>query len=106
KAQNTYTFFQLRNDISYLISKSLKEFQKELPNYSFCRINRSYLINMNYAIKLCKNGHTTIELAENSVFRISKNRLKQLEESFLRQKEVHLPIEKCHSHTEKGMFTM
>ncbi len=105
KAENTYTYFQLRNDISYLISKPLKEIQQELANYSFCRINRSYLINMHYAIELRKNGHASIEMIDGSIFRISRNQRKHIEKSFLKQKEVYIPIEKSHSHNEKGVFT-
>ena len=102
KAKNTSTSIKLRNDISFWISKPLKEIQKELSNYLFCRINRSYLINMNYAIEIQKNGHATIKLVENSVFRISKNQKKLIEECFLKQAKVDLLIEKGISHIEKA----
>ncbi len=105
KAYNTSTKIPLQNNDSHLISKPLKEIQQELPKHSFYRINRSYLINMNYAVEFRKNGHASIEMLGGSVLKISKKQKKHIEESFLKQKEVYTPIEKSHSHTEKGVFT-
>lgn len=80
KAENTYTFIKLINGISHLISKPIKELQAELSKYYFFRISRSFLVNMHYAREINKNGIPTIELIETSVLRISRSRLKLLED--------------------------
>lgn len=80
KAENTYTSINLLNGISYLISKPIKLVQAELSKYYFFRISRSFLVNMHYAYEINKKGYPTIELIENSVLRVSRSRLKLLED--------------------------
>ncbi|MDA3807240.1 MAG: LytTR family DNA-binding domain-containing protein [Thiomicrorhabdus sp.] len=101
KAENTYTFIKLLNGISYLISKPIKEVQAELSKYYFFRISRSYLVNMHYAHEINKNGSPTIKLIETSVLRVSRSRLKLLEEIVFKKPKFNLHNEKGISHNEK-----
>ena len=48
KSINYYTKIVLINNKSYIITKTLKEHEKLLQNYSFFRIHHSFIININY----------------------------------------------------------
>ena len=88
KAQNTYTNIQLIVGTSYLVSRPLKRIQADLLNYYFFRISRSYLVNMHCAIEIRKNGKATLKLTDNSIFNISKSKLRLLEEIIFKKATI------------------
>lgn len=47
RASDNYTFLQFKSD-SLLITKNLKYFEEQLPNSIFCKIHRSYLVNLKH----------------------------------------------------------
>jgi two-component system LytT family response regulator len=50
-AQGSYTQFILESGESIIISRHLKEFEELLPNPTFFRVHRSYLINLDKIVK-------------------------------------------------------
>ncbi len=58
RASDNYTFLQLKSD-SLLITKNLKYFEEQLPNSIFCKIHRSYLVNL-YHIQSYSNLNVKI----------------------------------------------
>lgn len=63
---------------SISVNKQLKEFEKELSDFGFIRINRSTIINQAY-IKSYSNGTAkSLELTNGEVFPVSRRRAYQL----------------------------
>ena len=52
-----YTTFNLSNGKSYIASKSIKEFESQLPNNTFFRTHQSFIVNINFVDKYDKNGY-------------------------------------------------
>lgn len=80
KSDNSYTTFYFTNGEKQVVSRSIGEWEKLLPNDQFMRTHQSHLVNMNY-IKMYnnKNGISLItsDEAEVPVSRAKKDELKQ-----------------------------
>lgn len=55
-----YTTFYLANGKSFIASKSLKDYESQLPVDVFVRTHQSYCINLNYVDKYDKNGYVIL----------------------------------------------
>ncbi|MCT4613547.1 MAG: LytTR family DNA-binding domain-containing protein [Marinifilaceae bacterium] len=54
QADGSYTRFFFNNDESFVVSKSLSNFEELLPSNLFCRIHNKHLINLNYVKQYVK----------------------------------------------------
>jgi two-component system LytT family response regulator len=63
ESDNTYTTIFFKNKRKEIASKSLGELEELLPQKLFCRIHKSYLININYIKKYYKGrgGNVVME---------------------------------------------
>lgn len=68
-ADGNYTYFHLKGSKKYLASKSLKYYEGLLKNKRFFRVNRSYLININFIDSIYKKE--TIILKDGDKINIS-----------------------------------
>lgn len=59
-----YTSFYLNNGKSYLASKSIKEFESQLPTKNFMRTHQSYIVNLNFVDRYDKNGYIFLKSGE------------------------------------------
>ena len=57
KSDQGYTNFYLADNKTYIASKTLKEFESQIPMNKFFRTHQSYLINMDYVDKYDKDGY-------------------------------------------------
>lgn len=71
-AQGKYTRIFLSNGKKYLTNRVLKEYEPTLDNGVFFRVHRSYIINMNYVIKVNKKEGLYCELSNGLLIPISK----------------------------------
>ncbi len=55
-----YTTFYLANGKSFIASKSLKDYETQLPANVFVRTHQSYCVNLNYVDKYDKNGYVIL----------------------------------------------
>jgi two-component system LytT family response regulator len=55
QSDNSYTTFFLSNGDEIVVSRSMKEYEDILSEYSFFRPHTSYLVNLNYVKKLDKS---------------------------------------------------
>ena len=56
-SEGSYTHFYLTNKSTILVSKNLKEFEKQLAKQHFIRVHHTHLVNMQHVIKFNKaNG--------------------------------------------------
>ena len=74
QANRSYTFFYLVEGKKIIISKPLKWFEQSLDNLNFFRVNRSYLINLDYiqSYSRANGGEVTLESGVNLI--ISENK--------------------------------
>lgn len=56
EAADNYTHFYFANSKSLIVSRTLKEFEDILTDYGFMRVHKSYLVNMQYVVRLDKEG--------------------------------------------------
>jgi two-component system LytT family response regulator len=63
ESQRSYTLLHLKNGNQLTVTKTLKQFELELNDYSFVRIHQSHLVNLNYVEKYVKNKGGYVVLA-------------------------------------------
>ena len=59
------------DEIQILFSKSLKEFEDELPQHLFCRIHHSTIINMKFVKKYFKGRGGYVQMEDGTSLEIS-----------------------------------
>lgn len=74
ESSNNYCFIYLSNDQSIFLSKSLKTFEKSLSSYEFVRIHNSHIINLNYLVKITKEGNYFAILYDGNKLPISRRK--------------------------------
>ncbi|WP_024769733.1 LytR/AlgR family response regulator transcription factor [Aquimarina macrocephali] len=74
KANGAYTSFILKDNISLLVSKHLKEYENLLIEQQFMRIHNSFLINLKEVKKFVKSDGGYIIMNNNDSINISKNK--------------------------------
>lgn len=74
KANGAYTSFILKNNISLLVSKHLKEYEKLLIKQQFMRIHNSFLINLKEVKKFVKSDGGYIIMNNDDIINISKSK--------------------------------
>jgi len=60
KADGNYSKLFIGNGESYLMSKSLCEFEKSLNKHNFLRTHNSFLVNLKKVKSYCRNGRFVI----------------------------------------------
>lgn len=64
----------------------LSEITSRIKSYSFCKVHKSYIINMNYVVKYCKNS---IEMVNGDIIPISRSMRQNVNKKLLEMmKEV------------------
>ncbi|EZH72391.1 response regulator [Aquimarina atlantica] len=74
KANGAYTSFILKNNISLLVSKHLKEYENLLIEQQFMRTHNSFLINLKEVKKFVKSDGGYIIMNNDDIINISKNK--------------------------------
>jgi two-component system, LytTR family, response regulator len=74
EADRSYSWFFLSGNRKILVSKHLKEFQELLGDRSFFRAHNSHLINLKFVRKFIRKEGGYIEMADNAVIPVSRNR--------------------------------
>ncbi|VXA94549.1 DNA-binding response regulator [Flavobacterium sp. 9AF] len=79
QADSMYTEFYLTNNKKLLISKPMKYFSDMLENKDmFYKPHRSYLVNLKYLQRIIKKDGTSIELENNALIPVSKEKKDEL----------------------------
>ncbi len=55
-----YTMFFLKDGRTFLSSKSIKEFETQMPSESFFRTHQSFIVNLNFVDKYDKRGYVSL----------------------------------------------
>ena len=77
EAQDKYTKISVKND-KLVLRKTMKEWEELLPEDEFCRVNRSYLINLD----LIEKDKDEIIIEEGKLIKISRKYKKDIMEKY------------------------
>ncbi len=78
QGEGNYTFLYTRDRKRYLVSKTLKEFEKTLDSSMFLRIHKSYIVNLGYVQQSFFNKERQVRLADGREVAISRRRMKDI----------------------------
>ena len=74
ESDNNYTTIYFKDKQKMLVSKTLKDFEELLYNYSFFRIHNSHLINLNYIKSYNKGKGGSVILTDGTEVEVSSRR--------------------------------
>lgn len=77
KADDNYTEIYLENK-KLLVSKTLKYFEEALSEFTFARIHKSYLVNVNEVVKYKKGKGGSVVISNGKELLVSASKKKQL----------------------------
>lgn len=78
QGEGNYTFLHTRDRKRYLVSKTLKEFEKTLDSAMFLRIHKSYIVNLAYVQRSIFNRDRQVRMADGREVAISRRRMKDI----------------------------
>jgi two-component system LytT family response regulator len=78
ESDDNYSRLILKNKKKILVTRSLKDIEEMLEPYSFLRVHRSYLVNLNEIDKYIKGKGGYLLMSEGSSVDVSKNRKESL----------------------------
>ncbi|WP_372935885.1 LytR/AlgR family response regulator transcription factor [Seonamhaeicola sp.] len=74
KADDNYTEIYLLNNKKKVVSKTLKYFEQALNNFSFARVHKSYLVNVNEVVKYLKGKGGSVVLSNGKEIMVSASK--------------------------------
>ena len=78
QGEGNYTFLHTRDRKRYLVSKTLKEFEKTLEGSIFLRVHKSYIVNVAYVQRSVFSKERQVRLADGREVAISRRRMKAI----------------------------
>lgn len=78
QGEGNYTFLFTRDRKKYLISKTLKEFERTLDGEVFLRVHKSYIVNLGYARRGVFANDRSIRMADGREVAVSRRRTKDI----------------------------
>jgi two-component system LytT family response regulator len=78
EAMSNYSVFLLADNKKIIVSKTLKEYEAQLNDDFFMRINRSVIVNLSYVVKYRKGDGGTLELSDGAEVEVSPQRKETL----------------------------
>jgi two-component system, LytTR family, response regulator len=80
EGEGNYTFICTRDRKRYLVSKTLKEFEKTLDATQFLRIHKSYMVNLAYVRSSLFTKERYVRLADGREVIVSRRRMRDISE--------------------------
>jgi len=81
EAKQDKTIIFLSNNTTSEIDESIEGIEQQLQNFSFIRIHKNHIINVNFISKIYGNFDNQIELTNGETIPVTKNRKKQIMDS-------------------------
>lgn len=78
QGEGNYTFLHTRDRKRYLVSKTLKEFEKTLDGSIFLRIHKSYIVSLAYVQHDAFSKERQVRLVDGREVAISRRRMKDI----------------------------
>ena len=82
EAQDNFTCFYLTNNKKALICRKLKFYESLLGEYGFCRIHRSFMVNLEYVKRYVKGKGGTVILENGTQLQVANTRKTTFLEQF------------------------
>jgi len=73
-SDSNYTFLLLKNKQKIIASRTLKEIEEMLENYSFLRVHHSYVVNLNEIEKYIRGDGGYLIMSDGSSVNVSRSR--------------------------------
>jgi two-component system LytT family response regulator len=73
-SERNYTILYLKNKQKIIASRTLKDIEEMLEDYSFLRIHHSYLVNLNEVEKYIKGEGGYLQMSDGSTVDVSRSR--------------------------------
>jgi two-component system LytT family response regulator len=73
-ADSNYTILLLKNKQKIVASRSLKEVEEMLEDYSFARVHNSWLVNLNEVEKYVKGEGGFLQMSDGTNIDVSRSR--------------------------------
>ncbi|HLG38912.1 MAG TPA: response regulator transcription factor, partial [Chitinophagaceae bacterium] len=77
-SDSNYTVFLLKNKQKIIASRTLKEIEEMLEEYSFLRVHHSYMVNLNEVDKYIKGEGGYLVMSDESSVDVSRSRKEML----------------------------
>lgn len=74
EARSNYTALLLENKKTLVISRTLKDIEEMLQEYSFMRVHNSYLVNLNAVKRYLKGDNGQLVMKDDSLVEVSRRR--------------------------------
>jgi two-component system LytT family response regulator len=87
ESDGNYTVLMLKNKQKVIVSTVLKDIEEMLEEYSFARVHRSYLVNLNEVEKYVKGEGGYLIMSDGSSVDVSRNKKENLLKKLLPYKE-------------------
>ncbi len=78
QGEGNYTYLCTRDRKRYIVSKTLKEFEKMLDGSLFVRIHKSHMVNLAYVQQGPFNNDRQVKLTDGREVAISRRRMKEI----------------------------
>ena len=87
QGEGNYTFIYTRDRRKYLMSKTLKDFERTLDNSIFLRIHKSNIINLAYVQYGVFIRDRIIRMADNREVTVSRRRMREIAQLMMQYQE-------------------
>jgi two-component system, LytTR family, response regulator len=77
-SDSNYTIFLLKHKQKIIVSRTLKEIEEMLEEYSFLRVHNSYMVNLNEVNKYIKGEGGYLIMSDESTIDVSRSRKEML----------------------------
>lgn len=84
EAESNYTTVYLKNGISNMFARCINEFDKELAQFGFLRVHKSYIINPLFVVKYI-NKDRKIVLQNNLLVPVARRKISMIRTSSIRK---------------------
>jgi two-component system LytT family response regulator len=74
EAETSYTIFHLINGKRVMVSKPIIEYEALLQNTSFCRVHKSFMINMSHIKEYIRGEGGTVMLSNSREVEVSRRK--------------------------------
>jgi two-component system LytT family response regulator len=82
QSSRSYTQVHLSNGTEMTVTKTLKQFEKDLGAYQFVRIHQSHLVNLNYVSRFNKSKRGSVVLNNGTELPVAIRKKEQLLKNF------------------------
>lgn len=86
EADSNYCKLHLLNGKSLIVSKTLKHIEELLPKAIFFRIHKTYLVNLNYAVRFNKTNELLVELNNGQKLPVSVRKKEEFIHAIIQKK--------------------